>query len=163
VADCQLSDARYERLRVADRLGAVWRQLKFQGFRCAALPADVRFDSLCSGPLVTVMSVARRSEWTPSGRCFVPGRTWQVSHRATPAARPRRHVLPEPVSPRRFLPSHPSTSAAPARSRQTSTRRKSTLRVIINVKHKVSSKRSASGNSSTSGEPIIQGSRASLP
>jgi hypothetical protein len=25
VADRQLSDARYERLRVADRLGAVWR------------------------------------------------------------------------------------------------------------------------------------------
>ena len=46
VADCQLSDACYERLRVADRLGAVWRQLKFQGFRCAALPADMQFDSL---------------------------------------------------------------------------------------------------------------------
>ena len=46
VVDRQLSDARYEGLRITDRLGAVWRQLKFQRFRGAALPADMQSDSL---------------------------------------------------------------------------------------------------------------------
>jgi hypothetical protein len=41
MVDRQLSDARDEGLRVADRLGAVWRQLQFQGFYCSALPTDV--------------------------------------------------------------------------------------------------------------------------
>ena len=46
VVDCQLSDARDEGLGITDRLGPVRRQPEFQGFRCAALPADVQSDDL---------------------------------------------------------------------------------------------------------------------
>jgi len=43
---CELLDARDERLRIADRLGAVGRQAEFQRFGCAALPPNVQPDDL---------------------------------------------------------------------------------------------------------------------
>src|SRR6202030_3098691 len=48
----------------------------------------------------------------------------------------------------------------PARSRQNLNSPESTLRVIANVKHKDSSKPSASAKSTTSGEAIKQGHRS---